>query len=113
MNITTLSLSPILTRVLRSSPAFVFFLLFPFPVVPTHLPPSEQIEENDFVQSRHEMVEKDLRPRGIKDQRVLEAMSSVRRHLFVAEKDRHSAYDDRPPPIGEGKPSLSLISWPL
>jgi protein-L-isoaspartate(D-aspartate) O-methyltransferase len=47
------------------------------------------------------MVERDLRGRGIKDARVLEAMSSVPRHLFVEAKLHRFAYDDRPLPIGE------------
>jgi protein-L-isoaspartate(D-aspartate) O-methyltransferase len=47
------------------------------------------------------MVEKDLRRRGIKDPRVLEAMALVPRHLFVAERHRTSAYQDRPLPIGD------------
>lgn len=47
------------------------------------------------------MVETDLRGRGIKDPRVLQAMSSVPRHLFVDEKQRPLAYQDRPLSIGE------------
>lgn len=49
------------------------------------------------------MVEQDLRPRGIKEPRVLAAMTLVPRHLFVEEKLRGSAYDDRPLPIGAGQ----------
>jgi protein-L-isoaspartate(D-aspartate) O-methyltransferase len=49
------------------------------------------------------MLERDLRARGIKDQRVLAAMDAVPRHLFVPEHLRSSAYDDRPLPIGEGQ----------
>lgn len=49
------------------------------------------------------MVEQDLRGRNIKDARVLQAMDAVPRHLFVPEKLRSSAYDDRPLPIGSGQ----------
>jgi protein-L-isoaspartate(D-aspartate) O-methyltransferase len=46
------------------------------------------------------MVETQIRARGITDQRVLEAMRTVPRHLFVPEAQRAWAYDDRPLPIG-------------
>jgi protein-L-isoaspartate(D-aspartate) O-methyltransferase len=49
------------------------------------------------------MVEKDLRARGIKDSRVLQAMNRVPRHLFVDDRQRALAYEDRPLPIGEGQ----------
>jgi len=52
---------------------------------------------------RRLMVETQLRPRGIKDERVLEAMGNVPRHMFVSEDMRGSAYDDRALPIGEGQ----------
>jgi protein-L-isoaspartate(D-aspartate) O-methyltransferase len=47
------------------------------------------------------MVERDLRGRGIKDARVLAAMGSVPRHLFVPGPLQSAAYEDRPLPIGE------------
>ncbi|HWO43168.1 MAG TPA: protein-L-isoaspartate(D-aspartate) O-methyltransferase [Candidatus Eisenbacteria bacterium] len=49
------------------------------------------------------MVERDLRRRGIRDPRVLDAMASVPRHRFVPERWRSAAYDDRPLPIGHGQ----------
>lgn len=49
------------------------------------------------------MVETQLRKRGIRDQRVLEAMSRVARHEFVDEPYQSRAYDDNPLPIGEGQ----------
>jgi len=54
-------------------------------------------------QARAEMVERQLRRRGIKDERVLAVMGSLPRHLFVPERERKSAYEDRPLPIGEGQ----------
>ncbi len=59
--------------------------------------------ETDFSRSRREMVEKDLRGRGIKDQKVLDAMNLVPRHLFVPASQRAFAYSDRALPIGEGQ----------
>lgn len=47
------------------------------------------------------MVDTQLIPRGIKDERVLNAMRKVPRHLFVPDYIRHSAYDDMALPIGE------------
>lgn len=49
------------------------------------------------------MIERDLKGRGITDPRVLAAMEVVPRHLFVPERQRAAAYDDRPLPIGEGQ----------
>ncbi len=45
----------------------------------------------------------DLRRRGIEDERVLQAMLKVPRHLFVQQSFWHLAYGDHPLPIGEGQ----------
>ena len=50
---------------------------------------------------RHEMVEKQIAARGISDVRVLAAMRTVPRHLFVSEALMDQAYSDFPLPIGE------------
>ncbi len=49
------------------------------------------------------MVAAQLRSRGIRDERVLRAMESVPRHLFVPERLRTDAYEDNPVAIGEGQ----------
>jgi len=49
------------------------------------------------------MVKSQLARRGIKDQRVLEAMRQVPRHLFIPEATRNLAYCDGPLPIGHGQ----------
>ncbi len=49
---------------------------------------------------RQRMVEQQIEGRGIADPRVLEAMRSVPRHLFVPEQLADRAYDDSPLPIG-------------
>ena len=49
------------------------------------------------------MVEQQLVPRGIEDQRVLDAMRRVPRHLFVPDDLARYAYDDRPLPIDDGQ----------
>jgi protein-L-isoaspartate(D-aspartate) O-methyltransferase len=55
----------------------------------------------DFDRLRQEMVETQLVPRGISDQRVLAAFRKVPRHEFIPENIRASAYDDCALPIGE------------
>jgi protein-L-isoaspartate(D-aspartate) O-methyltransferase len=52
---------------------------------------------------RERMVRKQLAERGIRDVRVLDAMSRVPRHEFVPETFRQEAYEDHPLPIGEGQ----------
>jgi protein-L-isoaspartate(D-aspartate) O-methyltransferase len=52
---------------------------------------------------RVEMVEEQIRRRGISDPRVLEAMRTVPREQFVPEEERARAYDDSPLPIGRGQ----------
>jgi protein-L-isoaspartate(D-aspartate) O-methyltransferase len=49
------------------------------------------------------MVDEQLKARGIRDPRVLDAMTRVPRHLFVPESARAEAYGDHPLPIGHGQ----------
>ena len=56
-----------------------------------------------FLVLRGRMVEMQLRGRGIADPRVLDAMSRVPRHEFIAESYRDQAYEDHPLPIGEAQ----------
>ena len=51
--------------------------------------------------ARKRMVDSQLIARGIKDRRVIEAMLSTPRHLFVEEAMAAQAYSDSPLPIGE------------
>ncbi|MBI4390085.1 MAG: protein-L-isoaspartate(D-aspartate) O-methyltransferase [Nitrospinae bacterium] len=55
-----------------------------------------------YAGQRRKMVE-ELVNRGIKDYRVMEAMSRVPRHLLVGESFQHKAYGDHPLPIGESQ----------
>jgi protein-L-isoaspartate(D-aspartate) O-methyltransferase len=54
----------------------------------------------DFAAQRQRMVEKQLKFRGIKDERVLAAMAKVAREEFIPVDARPSAYEDGPLPIG-------------
>ncbi len=68
----------------------------------------------DYYQSlRDEMVEQQMRARGITDERVLEAMRRVPRHLFVPPGRRDRAYDDTPLPLGEGQTISQpyMVAW--
>src|SRR5919199_2949206 len=56
-----------------------------------------------FAQLREDMVERQLRRRGIEDERVLAAMAAVPRELFLPEEVRPDAYRDGALPIGEGQ----------
>lgn len=52
-----------------------------------------------FLKQRTKMVESQIRARGIRDVRVLKAMETVPRHLFVDEGLAEQAYNDSPLPI--------------
>jgi len=58
---------------------------------------------SDFSTERQRMVQQQLMPRGIHDQRVLAAMTKVPREEFVPEDLRAESYSDGPLPIGHGQ----------
>lgn len=57
----------------------------------------------DFNVQRREMVDLQVRQRGIQERTVLSAMEQVPRHLFVPESVRPKAYLDEALPIGPGR----------
>ncbi len=57
----------------------------------------------DFNVLRREMVDQQLRQRGIQQRPVLQAMEQVPRHLFVPDSVRPKAYLDEALPIGPGR----------
>lgn len=59
--------------------------------------------QDSFERQRDQMVRTQLAERGIRDARVLAAMSTVPRHDFVPQDLRQDAYEDHPLPIGEGQ----------
>ncbi len=61
------------------------------------------LEEEHLRTMRLQMVEQQLRQHGIRDERVLQTMAEIPRHLFVSVPTRCEAYDDRPLPIDEGQ----------
>ena len=54
-----------------------------------------------FVRLREDLIEKQLKPRGISDSEVLRAMGKIPRHMFVSEALMDQAYGDYPLPIGD------------
>lgn len=56
-----------------------------------------------FTAQRWQMVEEQLRSRGITDERTLAAMKEIPRENFVSDELRHVAYADRALPIAEGQ----------
>src|SRR3990172_4768905 len=47
-----------------------------------------------FLASRQRMIEQDIRRRGVRDPRVLDAMATIPRERFVPVAERASAYED-------------------
>ncbi len=73
------------------------FLLFALLPEPSHAQP------DPFVDARRQMVETQVRRRGIDEPHLLDAMSKIPRHVFVPESKRSQAYDDVPIPIADGQ----------
>lgn len=70
----------------------IFFILFPF-----------QRGQEDYAELRKEMVERQIRDRGISHQGTLRAMMKVPRQEFVPDYQKSNAYEDRPLSIGSNQ----------
>ena len=57
----------------------------------------------NYESERRRMVNEQIIPRGVKDERVLAAMRKVPRHEFLPEAIRGMAYGDHALPLGEGQ----------
>src|SRR4051812_20865062 len=57
----------------------------------------------DFAAAREAMVESQLRPQGVTDPAVLEAMGRIPREKYLPSHTRPLAYVDRAVAIGEGR----------
>ncbi|MDP8298801.1 MAG: protein-L-isoaspartate(D-aspartate) O-methyltransferase [Candidatus Tantalella remota] len=60
-------------------------------------------EEDMFRMQRERMVERQIKNRGVSDEKVLDAMRTVERHRFVPGSLQDEAYADTPLPIGYGQ----------
>ena len=65
--------------------------------------PTTSASEVAYAEQREQMVLETIAGRGITDERILEAMRTVPRHLFVPEGQQQYAYGDYPLPIGFGQ----------
>jgi len=63
----------------------------------------DQLKNRERQRERIQMVEEQLKARGISDPKVLAAMETVPREMCVPEVYLDSAYKDGPLPIGEGQ----------
>ncbi|MBX9695809.1 MAG: protein-L-isoaspartate(D-aspartate) O-methyltransferase [Cyanobacteria bacterium] len=61
-----------------------------------------QAEEAKLNQQRQAMID-DIRTKGVRDEKVLHAVSAIPRHLFVPKNIRDASYEDGPLPIGQGQ----------
>ena len=59
--------------------------------------------QDDWAPLRHQMVEDQIRKRGVRQPEVLRAMEGVPRHSFVPPDRRDQSYGDTPLPIGWGQ----------
>ena len=60
-------------------------------------------DHDAYSSERLQMVAGQLQARGIREERVLNAMARVPRHEFVSADYREQAYEDHPIPIAEGQ----------
>lgn len=61
------------------------------------------MEENKLAAQRDKMVRQQLKGRGFKNEKVIEAFYRVPRHYFTDQTMISRAYGDHPLPIGEGQ----------
>lgn len=74
--------------------------------LPTIAAAASNVADDPFLSLRRQMVERQIRERGVEQPRVLQAMEHVPRHLFVPETVRPEAYEDQALPIGSGQTIL-------
>jgi len=59
--------------------------------------------QDKYEKKRDDMVNRQIKARGIHDKHTLNAMKTVERHLFVPAGYKSKAYEDNPLPIGYGQ----------
>jgi protein-L-isoaspartate(D-aspartate) O-methyltransferase len=76
----------------------------PLPIAPFASPsPGVPAPSDAYTRLRAQMVASQIRQRDVSDPKVLEAMYTVPRHLFVPSEYLDQAYADHPLPIGFGQ----------
>ena len=98
-------MSTIILSLIPNHKPSILATLLSFAILTLTLGTAAQVERerDELLRARRSMIERDLVGRGIKDARVLEVMGSLERELFVPDKVRPQAYEDRPLPIGAGQ----------
>ncbi|MDY6801179.1 MAG: protein-L-isoaspartate(D-aspartate) O-methyltransferase [Bacteroidota bacterium] len=86
---------------MRQKVFFTLFLIITILFVSTL--PVKNTYSDKYEKVRQRMVRDQVVARGIKDQKVIQAMLNVPRHLFVPDNYERMAYEDRPLPIGAGQ----------
>jgi len=81
-------------------PALLISAIFFFGLMETSMVPQS---DDVYALRREKMVAEQIEARGIRDVRILNAMRTIPRHLFVDELMRSSAYGDHPVPIDHGQ----------
>ena len=66
-------------------------------------PPGGDVAPGEYADERARMVAEQIRARGVRDLRVLEAMGALPRHRFVPRAHRDEAYGDWALPVGFGQ----------
>jgi len=84
---------------------FVFCFFSSISLILCHLSFCFSLDEDSqqHKKLRYKMVNQQIAKRGIYNQKVLQAMRDVPRHLFVPKRRQRSAYGDFPLPIGYGQ----------
>lgn len=88
---------------MRISRFLIIILVGTFLLAPLRWGQAGEANEAVYQARRERMVETQIVSRGITDEKVLQAMRKVPRHLFVDESQRTYAYEDRPLPIPCGQ----------
>jgi protein-L-isoaspartate(D-aspartate) O-methyltransferase len=92
----------------RSSSAHIFMyrlapLIIGLLIVGAACETSNRGQTESYADARQRMVDKQIKARGIEDERVIQAMLKVPREEFIPVQYRHYAYLDSPVPIGHGQ----------
>ena len=69
-------------------------------VITSNCSSSQDSNEDKYYRQRKNMVEQQIKARGIRNSQVLIALMDVPRHKFVPEEYKNFSYEDRPLPIG-------------
>lgn len=98
-----ISFSSIIKREKNVYPVVLFGLILCFVIVCVGYFAFSVVSDEDLARLRNKMVAWQIKARGVKDEKVIQAMLKVERHRFVPPAYRSQAYDDHPLPIGENQ----------